>query len=662
MDGEQETERHQRDEQPDGDGGEIDLTISEDVCQWTVRAISALESSLSLNIKLHDDEGLLQDGQILLFNHFARFETFIPQYLIYQKAGAFCRSVASSEFFVAGNTFSRYLAALGGVPNDHPRLLPFLAEEVLRGRKVIVFPEGGMVKDRRVLDERGRYSVYSPTARARRKHHSGAAVLAMTLDAFKIGIRELHRTGREEHLEKWRARLQMDSLEDLLTAARKPTLIVPSNITFYPIRITGNLLQRGADLFMRGLTDAFSEEMTIEGNLLLKDTDMDIRLGTPITAEKRWRWIERRALGWMLCRIDSIDELFGRERGGRTWAEHLVALSIHNHFLPVRDAYMRSMYAHATINLSHLAATLIDRFLEQGRTEVERHFFHRALYLAVKYAQDEPDVYLHRSLRNPDAYVGLLRGDCRGLDLFLTSAKNAELIEQDDNCYGFLPKLREEHGFHEVRLENPIEVYTNEADPVAGVQKAIDRALDDAGAQTASATALLRFNDALRAYDWDRAAYHKPRYAKINDEETATESGAPFMILPEDHNGLGVVLVHGFLASPAELRGLGERLAAAGHPVIGVRLKGHGTSPADLNERTRHEWMASARRGVEILSALVPRVCLVGFSTGGALALSLAAEKLPGVEGVAAVSTPIKFRNKNLIFVPLIRHANKVAG
>ena len=35
------------------------------------------------------------------------------------------------------------------------------------------------------------------TARERRKHHMGSAVLAMTLDAFKIGIRELHRTGHD---------------------------------------------------------------------------------------------------------------------------------------------------------------------------------------------------------------------------------------------------------------------------------------------------------------------------------------------------------------------------------------------------------------------------------------------------------------------------------
>ena len=44
---------------------------------------------------------------------------------------------------------------VGVVPNNEPGLLAFLAAEILRGRKVSVFPEGGMVKDRRILDENG---------------------------------------------------------------------------------------------------------------------------------------------------------------------------------------------------------------------------------------------------------------------------------------------------------------------------------------------------------------------------------------------------------------------------------------------------------------------------------------------------------------------------
>jgi hypothetical protein len=67
----------------------------------------------------------------------------------------------------------------GAVPTDYEGLLPFLAAEVLRGRKVILFPEGGMVKDRRVLDRSGGYSIYSRSTLERRKQHTGAAVVAL---------------------------------------------------------------------------------------------------------------------------------------------------------------------------------------------------------------------------------------------------------------------------------------------------------------------------------------------------------------------------------------------------------------------------------------------------------------------------------------------------
>ena len=46
---------------------------------------------------------------------------------------------------------------------------------------------------------------------------------------------------------------------------------------------------------------------------------------------------------------------------------------------------------------------------------------------------------------------------------------------------------------------------------------------------------------------------------------------------------------------------------------------------------------------------------------GGALSLILGAEKPANLAGIVAVSTPMKFVNKNMIFVPLIHGANKLA-
>ncbi|MGE4562089.1 MAG: alpha/beta fold hydrolase [Rhodospirillales bacterium] len=168
------------------------------------------------------------------------------------------------------------------------------------------------------------------------------------------------------------------------------------------------------------------------------------------------------------------------------------------------------------------------------------------------------------------------------------------------------------------------------------------------------------FKEEIATYHWEKRFFSLPQYREINDQETATESGEPYLLIPEKPNCLGVVLVHGFLASPAELRAFGEQLYTAGYPVIGVRLKGHGTSPWDLRGRRWQDWLESVRQGYRIISAFSEQVCLVGFSTGGTLSLLLAAEHPPRLAGVVAVSAPIRFRNRNLVFVPLMRGANRL--
>lgn len=153
---------------------QFDLDINQSTYDWCVRAFSMLESHLGLNIKFHQKQGQVEAGQIFLFNHFARFETIIPQYLIHKETGAYCRCVANKNLFMGAEGVTKFLLGGGALPNDLPGLLPMLAAEILRGRKVVVFPEGGMVKDRSVIDDQGRYSIFSPTARERCKHHQPA--------------------------------------------------------------------------------------------------------------------------------------------------------------------------------------------------------------------------------------------------------------------------------------------------------------------------------------------------------------------------------------------------------------------------------------------------------------------------------------------------------
>jgi esterase/lipase len=234
------------------------------------------------------------------------------------------------------------------------------------------------------------------------------------------------------------------------------------------------------------------------------------------------------------------------------------------------------------------------------------------------------------------------------------------LVERVNGEYRFLAKLLKEHEFDEIRIENLVLVYANEVEPISGVSRLVRQSIEEASALDPQRLAKLRFDDQRVAYAWDRQRFSKPRHEEINQQETTTESGEPFLFLPEQGKELGVVLVHGFSASPAEVRPFAERLQNLGYPVIGVRLKGHGTSPWDLRERSWQDWLEPVREGFTILSAFTPRLCLVGFSTGGGLSLLLAADQPDGLVGVAAISTPMNFRDRRILFVPLVHTANRL--
>ncbi|MCC6202502.1 MAG: alpha/beta fold hydrolase, partial [Gammaproteobacteria bacterium] len=599
--------------------------INPQVYEWCVRVFDRVRHVLGVRIKMHHEQGQIDAGEIFLFNHFARIETFIPQYLIFRANGAFCRSVASAQFWQGSDTFGKLLTDIGAVPNSHPRLLPILAGSILRGQKIVIFPEGGMVKDRRVVDAAGEYRVYSRKSRERRKHHTGAARLAIGVQIFKQAVLDRDRRGNRSVLRQWADLLGLDGLHRLVEAARRPTVIVPASITFYPLRIQENVLVKGVELFAKNVSERMIEELIVEGNFVLKKTDMDIRLGEPIRPQDLWQWWERSLARYLALRIREPDEVFEFGREQSVADKNFCVLGLRSSVDVLRDRYMEEMYRSVTVNLSHVASHVILAALDGGRDCLEEGLFRRCLYLAIKHLQRHAEVHLHKALCDPQQYATLLHDTTEPLQLLLRSATAANLVALRDGRVCFLDKLHQEHLFDAVRLENPIEVYANEVRPVATVVSEVAAAVARAPELDDRDLARLRFDDELMQLRWDRYLYTGGKFDELNRQQTATADAEPFLLLPERPRRLGVVLVHGFLASPAEVREFGQRLYGLGYNVVGVRLRGHGTSPWDLRTREWQDWLASVRRGLEILEAFNDDICLVGFSTGGALALYLAA-------------------------------------
>lgn len=635
--------------------GSPEMKINEPFYQWCVRGFTLLRRRVGMNIAVHAEDGLIEKGQIFQFNHFARFETIIPQYFIYQATGAYCRCVATHELFEGSDRFAKLLWGVGAVPNNHPGLLAFLAAEILRGRKVIIFPEGGMNKERRIADAPA--LPFLETLRPHYGHRNGAAALAVVLEIFKKRILSVHEAGDQQRLDRWVAALGLADQTALIAAARKPSLIVPSNITFHPIHTGDNILRKAAEFFSLKIGEKAKEELLIEGNLLLRNTDMDIRFGQPFHPDVAWNLADRMILNRIFEQIDSLEDLFGLKNTASRWIERMAALTMRRTTQRLRDLCMAEMYARVTVNLSHLASRLIMRLLKEGETEVERSRFHGLLYAIVKQVQQQPGLHLHRTLTDPEVYDGVRDGTCQPLKQFFEIATASSLIEITASHYRLLPALCGSNGSRDPRLENVVRVYANEIAALEGVTKIVEQAAPADGA----ALAQLLFDDELRSFARCKEKFTEPRHVFINGQETASQSGEPYFIIPEKPSKPGVVLVHGLLASPAELKDMGQRLAALGHPVLGVRLKGHGTSPWDLRERSWQDWLVSVRRGYEIMSHLTEEVLIVGFATGASLALHLAASRPPGLVGVVSVSAPLSFRPRSVAFASLIHGLNKLS-
>lgn len=134
----------------------------------------------------------------------------------------------------------------------------------------------------------------------------------------------------------------------------------------------------------------------------------------------------------------------------------------------------------------------------------------------------------------------------------------------------------------------------------------------------------------------------------------ALELDADGFALPGSHP-LGSLLLHGFTATPAEVRPLGEALAAAGFPVRAVRLAGHATTPAELARTGWRDWLASAEDGLAALGATTPRVAVAGVSLGALLALLLAARHPTDVTAVVCGSTPLRLADRRTALLRSLR-------
>lgn len=112
---------------------------------------------------------------------------------------------------------------------------------------------------------------------------------------------------------------------------------------------------------------------------------------------------------------------------------------------------------------------------------------------------------------------------------------------------------------------------------------------------------------------------------RSRQEGVTDPDNLPFFLEPNITTLGAVLLVHGFTASPWEMRTAASSLRQSGFACLTIRLPGHGTSAEDLAGKTMEMWQEEVRHGIQLLKEHYPRVYGMGMSSGGLLLLDPAA-------------------------------------
>ncbi|WP_114571845.1 alpha/beta hydrolase [Exiguobacterium flavidum] len=123
---------------------------------------------------------------------------------------------------------------------------------------------------------------------------------------------------------------------------------------------------------------------------------------------------------------------------------------------------------------------------------------------------------------------------------------------------------------------------------------------------------------------------HNTTYPVIEGAEAFYLAGGP----------TGILLCHGFNATPQSVRTVGETFAAHGLTVFAPRLHGHGTDCREFEAACFEDWKQSVREGYDLLAARCETVIVAGQSMGATLALALAQEGVP-FDGIVTINAAL---------------------
>jgi 1-acyl-sn-glycerol-3-phosphate acyltransferase len=598
-------------------------------------AMNILEKLLGTRFTLSGVEKIPNQPVMFVANHFTRSETFFVPYLINKATGRHVRCLADSKIFAG--VFGKFLRSVGTVSTKDPNRDNIIIEDLVHGEfDWMIYPEGSMVKSKEIKYD-GLYINYTPYRVG--PVRTGASVLALKSELFRSEIIEAYKNNDQQTLDNYKINnglVYHDSYQKINTK------IVPVNITYYPIRPGDNKIKSLAVGLIKNLPAQIVEELEIEGNILL-DSDINISFGDPIDLNQYVKSVREV--------INKIPIIKGETKNNFILKYYRSRLT---------SDFMAKIYSDIQINFDHI---FVASLIHSQQTKIEINHLKRVIYYSAFLIAKTKKYRLNPSIFEENIFKIFTDEKFFEFDSVFDLAIKQNLIKKisENEIEISKPVLNQKFDFHQIRIENTLQVILREFALVESANSIVKRA----SAMNKDELKNIVFK---AIYEADLKIFEQNYLENFDQNFSKNKSiGSPLFL---DNNvksikkiqNLGVVLVHGYKSAPKEVEELAKFLNGFGIKTYSVRLKGHGTSPIDLKNYSWFDWYESVLRGYCALSNICSQIAIIGFSTGGLLSLLSASQKksLNKLAGVVSINSALKLRDIKSKMIPGINLWNEL--
>ncbi len=560
--------------------------------------LNIIEKILDANIKIKGINNIPKNNpRIFVANHFTRMEAMIVPYAMYEITDKKVGVIADDSLFKT--YFGNFLEELGAMKKSEPYRNNIIIGDLVVGRKDwMIFPEGRMVKSKDITKDGDHYCVKIDGIC--QKIHTGSAFFALNSQL----LREDYFNKKIKNITKFQRKHFIKECKDI---QKNETMIVPINISYSNLRTGKNFLTDMAIKFLNNIEENFLEELEIEGNIALH-SKIIIQILKPYSTK------------------DILKEIYKKE------LDHKKIINKYRYELTHK--FMKNIYEHMTINFDHIFA--ITLFVINSKS-ININHFKRVLYL-VAY-----QIKLHCLLYDEDLEIDIINlvsyENFEPFEDILSVAIKNKIIEvKDENYLVNIDNFLNSHTHHTIRLKNILRVILNEILVIKKlkdiVQVCVNKTEDE-----------INFDLLTLLQDEEKNEFEND-YNKFKDEEDIKDKNIGKSFSYDNSNSdTCIITVHGFSSSPKEVEELSLYLFEQNFSVYAPRLRGHGTSSLDLKIRSWKDWYLCLSRAITITSLKYKKIYIIGFSTGGLLALLSTKKCYAHLKGIICINAALNLND-----------------